>query len=81
MTAIETFYAGHTCHNPQCRGPLPAHLVAHKKAWYALPKLLRDAIWANYRRGQEVDKRPTAAYLDALDECIKYWREHGTKCD
>ena len=79
MRLAEAF-SDHHCHNPNCRRPLPAHLVSHKSAWFALPKRLRDGIWANYREGQEIDKQPTEAYIDALDECIKYWREHGTKC-
>jgi len=70
----------HACHNPNCGRPLPAHLVSHRSAWFALPKALRDAIWQNYRAGQEDDKRPTMAYIDALDACIKFWRGRGTKC-
>lgn len=80
MTATETFYEGHICHNPNCGKPLPAHLVAHKSAWRALPRPCRSAIWGTYRPGQEIDKNPSEAYLAALDACIEYWREHGTKC-
>ena len=70
----------HECHNPNCRQPLPAHLVSHSSAWFALPKKLRDAIWQNYRAGQEDDKRPTMAYIDALEACIAFWKERGTAC-
>lgn len=70
----------HACHNPSCGRPLPAHLVAHLSAWKALPFALRDAIWTNYRAGQEDDKKPTREYLEALDACIDWWRAHGTKC-
>ena len=70
----------HPCHNPNCRKPLPAHLVSHKSAWLALPKALRDAIWREYRAGQEDDKRPTMAYIDALEACIKFWRASNTQC-
>ncbi len=70
----------HTCHNPNCGRPLPAHLVSHRSAWFALPKTLRDAIWRHYRAGQEDDKRPTMEYINALDACIKFWKERGTKC-
>lgn len=31
--------------------------------WRALPKRFQDAIWAEYREGQERDKRPSARYL------------------
>jgi hypothetical protein len=70
----------HTCHNPNCGQPIPAHLVSHRSAWFALPKRLRDAIWGNYRAGQEDDKRPTMTYLEALEACCAYWKEHGTQC-
>ena len=70
----------HTCHNPNCRQPLPAHLVSHSSAWFALPKVLRNEIWRHYRAGQEDDKGATREYLDALDACIAYWREHRTVC-
>ena len=70
----------HICHNPNCGRPLPAHLVAHPKAWFALPKSYRDAIWQNYRTGQERDKQPSVEYMAVLLGCISYWQEHGTKC-
>jgi len=70
----------HTCHNPNCGRPVPAHLVSHKSAWFALPKALRAAIWGNYRTGQEDDKQPTMTYLDALDACIAFWRDNKTQC-
>lgn len=31
--------------------------------WFALPKKIRDAIWLEYRHGQEQDKRPSVRYL------------------
>jgi hypothetical protein len=70
--------AQHTCHN--CGQPLPARLVAHRSAWFALPKPLRDEIWYRYRFGQERDKRPTAEYIAALRACIEWWRAHKTQC-
>lgn len=38
-------------------------MFACREHWYDLPKKLRDAIWREYRDGQEVDKRPSARYL------------------
>jgi hypothetical protein len=35
-----------------------------------VPKTLQDRVWATYRPGQENDKRPTMAYLDAATEAI-----------
>lgn len=34
-----------------------------KAHWVALPRVIRRAIWREYRKGQEVDKRPSARYL------------------
>jgi hypothetical protein len=31
--------------------------------WYGLRKPTRDAIWREYRRGQELDKEPSLRYL------------------
>jgi hypothetical protein len=36
-----------------------------KQHWFSLPKPLRDAVWATYRPGQEIDKRPSVEYLAA----------------
>lgn len=34
-----------------------------KPHWFSLPQPLRDAIWAEYRPGQERDKMPSARYM------------------
>lgn len=36
-----------------------------KPHWFALPKHIRDDIWATYRPGQEVTKTPSAEYISA----------------
>lgn len=40
--------------------------------WFALPKALRDRIWQTYRAGQETDKRPSPAYLEAA-RAVQEW--------
>ncbi len=40
--------------------------------WYALPKPMRDAIWAVYVPGQETRKDPSPEYLEVAQECISY---------
>lgn len=48
-----------------------------KGHWFALPKHLRDRIWATYRRGQEVTKRPSPEYIEAaiaVQKWIAAWR-------
>lgn len=34
-----------------------------KKHWYSLDSKLRDAIWKEYRVGQEIDKKASNRYL------------------
>lgn len=42
-----------------------------KRHWYMVPKHLRDAIWANYRPGQEVTKDPSSEYLEVAMQAIR----------
>lgn len=53
----------HTCHAPDCKRPVPPRIFACKEHWFALSQNLRDAIWREYRNGQERDKRPSLRYL------------------
>lgn len=38
-------------------------MLACRSHWYSLRKELRDAVYREYRRGQERDKRPSLRYL------------------
>ena len=60
----------HTCHAAGCDLPVPSAMFMCKRHWYALRKPLRDAIWAEYRRGQEVDKAPSLRYLAVQKQAI-----------
>src|SRR6185436_4979512 len=53
----------HTCHAPGCNRLVPASMYACREHWFSLPKRIRDAIWWEYRPGQEISKRPTARYM------------------
>jgi hypothetical protein len=53
----------HTCHAPGCKRLVPAKMFACKTHWYALPQKVRDAIWREYRDGQEITKTPSFRYL------------------
>lgn len=66
---------GHTCPAPGCTRSLPPRLLMCRSHWFALPKPLRDAVWREYRPGQERDHKPSADYLDAVREAIRYLRE------
>jgi hypothetical protein len=38
--------------------------------WRGVPSELQQAVWRHYRRGQEIDKRPTPEYLAAAKAAI-----------
>ena len=62
----------HTCHWPGCAQPVPPAMWGCKPHWFSLPKHLRDEVWANYRRGQEVTKDPSPAYV-ATAQKVQAW--------
>ncbi len=49
-------------------------MFACRPHWFALPKQLRDAIWATYRDGQEITKDPSHEYLVAAQDAVEYLR-------
>lgn len=53
----------HTCHAPGCARRVPASMFACKPHWFMLPERIRDAIWKEYRQGQEIHKTPTPRYM------------------
>ena len=65
--------SAHTCHHPRCELEVPPRLLACRAHWFQLPRHLRQAIWDAYRPGQEVDKEPSDAYLEAAHACHQYW--------
>lgn len=70
----------HTCHWPGCGKHVPPAMWGCREHWFALPKPLRDRIWATYRRGQEIDKSPSAEYLMAADDVQKWIAEFRASC-
>ena len=40
--------------------------------WFKLPKVLSDAIWREYRPGQEITKTPSARYI-AVATLVQGW--------
>lgn len=63
----------HRCHHPTCNNVVPPNLLACKPHWFQLPDSIRNEIWRTYRSGQEIDKRPSAAYIAAFKEAERYW--------
>jgi hypothetical protein len=62
----------HVCHWPGCGKQVPPAVWGCRAHWYALPADLRARIWRAYRPGQEVDGRPSSAYLDAA-RAVQSW--------
>jgi hypothetical protein len=40
--------------------------------WFALPRPMRDAIWAAYVPGQEIRKDPSAEYISAARAAVQF---------
>lgn len=53
----------HTCHAHECTKRVPPRMFACKGHWYSLPQKVRNAIWREYREGQEISKTPSLRYL------------------
>lgn len=76
----------HTCHALGCKTPVPPAMFSCRKHWFALPKVLRDAVWREYRRGQEIDKQPSRRYVAVQQIAVAYLafeagdREGGMIC-
>lgn len=53
----------HTCHAHECPAVVPPSMFACRPHWWALRKPMRDAIWREYRPGQEDVKNPSLRYM------------------
>lgn len=60
----------HTCHARRCARRIPPAMLMCPRHWFMVPPILRRKVWAEYRPGQEIDKRPTMAYLVAADAAV-----------
>jgi len=62
----------HHCHATGCVVPVPPEMFMCRSHWFALPKALQERIWRTYRRGQEHDKQPSAAYCEAAKAAVTW---------
>lgn len=60
----------HTCHAHACTRAVPPRMFMCRAHWFSLRKPIRDAIWNEYRSGQEIDKRPSLRYLAVQQRAI-----------
>lgn len=70
----------HHCHAVGCETATPPKMFMCLKHWRMLPRDGQNAVWAAYRQGQEVDKRPSSTYMDVTNEArrIVAWKEGKT---
>lgn len=61
----------HKCHARGCDAEVPPARLMCGPHWRLVPQPLKDAVWATYRRGQEITKTPTAEYLEAAKAAIE----------
>jgi hypothetical protein len=72
----------HTCHATNCAVRTSPEMFMCKRHWFALPKAMRDRIWATYRPGQCDDWNITKGYADAAREAVTFLAEkEGFKPD
>lgn len=62
----------HRCHAPRCDIEVPPRMFACRGHWFALPKPLRDRIWATYEEGQEIRKDPSPEYMEAAQAAVDW---------
>jgi hypothetical protein len=68
--------AKHTCHWPGCTKVVAPKFWGCTDHWYRLPAALRKRIWQTYRPGQEIDKKPSQAYVNAARAVQDWIAEH-----
>lgn len=60
----------HACHALGCNAAVPPRMLMCLRHWRMVPKPLQADVWATYRPGQEIDKRPSQDYLTAQQAAI-----------
>lgn len=60
----------HLCHAKDCAVVVEPRLLMCARHWRMVPADLRAAVLATYRKGQEIDKRPSKAYARAARAAI-----------
>jgi hypothetical protein len=61
----------HHCHARGCKTAVAPNLLMCLPHWRLVPQELKRAVWATYRRGQEIRKDPTPEYLVAARAAIE----------
>ena len=61
----------HVCHATGCNTKVPPKMLMCRRHWFMVPKPLRDAVWREYRPGQEIRKDPTDEYMDVQRQAVE----------
>lgn len=60
----------HTCHAHGCKVAVPPKMFMCRAHWFALRRPIQQAIWREYRPGQENDKQASLRYLAVQQRAI-----------
>jgi len=61
----------HTCHAAGCETEVPPRMLMCGKHWRMVPRAIQLRVWQHYRSGQEIDKKPSAEYLEVMREATQ----------
>lgn len=67
------------CHATGCQLKVLTSKLFCRSHWFALPKELRDRVWATYVPGQEKTKQPSREYVAAVRAAQDYLRDQVGK--
>lgn len=62
----------HTCHAAGCSTRCANSMFMCRPHWRSLPQPMRDAVWAGYRKGQELDWLISDAYAEAAIAAVRH---------
>lgn len=65
----------HTCHAEGFQRHIKPSLFMCREHWRMVPPSEQSAIWRAFRPGQEIDKRPSEAYLRAAERAVASVKE------
>lgn len=70
----------HVCHADGCKVAVPPSMLMCLRHWRMVPRALQSAVWRTYRNGQEIDKRPSPAYMIARRAAVQAVAEKEKRC-
>ena len=68
----------HRCHAHGCRVEVAPRMLFCKPHWFSTRRALQEAIWREYRPGQERDENPSERYLAVQQLCVCELLHHRT---